>query len=260
MPLLTANGIELFYHEAGEGPPLLWLPGMSGDHTAFVAQYVHFRPRHRCIGIDPRGAGRSSAPPGPYRLQEMAADAVALLDHLGIERVDVVGHSMGGRIAQELALGWPQRVGRLALLATGAGLDPWNVALVQSWLTQRRCLSREDWLRGIALWMFSPASFKKSGWIEAFVRNTLRTPEQPLAALEAQAAAILGCDRRAEVGRIQAPTLVMAGESDFALAPARELAGLIPGAQWQVLPGAGHILHAEQPAAVNAALAAFLRA
>lgn len=258
MPAVALNGIELFYHETGEGPALLWLPGMSGDHTAFVAQYVHFRRSRRCIGLDPRGAGRTSAPAAPFSLTDMAADAVALLDHLGIERADVIGHSMGGRIAQELALGWPERVGRLVLMATGAALDPWQQAVVSSWLDMRRWLPREQWLRAIAVWMFSPISFAKQGWIDAFVRNTMRTPDQPYAAMEAQARAILGFDRRGAVRRIAAPTLVLVGEHDFALQPAQELASLIPGAQLQVLAGAGHILHAEQAQAVNAALATFL--
>lgn len=250
--------LRLFYHETGAGTPVLFIPGMSGDHSAFLGQYAALRQRFRCLGVDPRGAGRSDVPPGPYTGLTMAEDLIRLLDHLGISECHVVGHSLGGRVAQIMALHFPQRVRKLVLMGTGARLDPWQQAVVESWVEMRRHLPDEAWVRGIAVWMFSPATYARPGWIDRYVRGSLRVPLQSLEGMEAQAAAVLGHNVLAEAGGITASTLVLVGEDDFALGPARELAAAIPGARLQVVPQAGHILHVEQSAAVNAAIAGFL--
>ena len=120
MPTAPVNGIDLFYDERGEGTPLLLITGLSGNALDWTPLLPTLAEGHRVIAIDPRGAGRSSAPPGPYTMAMLAADALGLLNHLGIERAHVVGFSLGGMIAQELAIAAPARVDRLVLLATAA--------------------------------------------------------------------------------------------------------------------------------------------
>ncbi len=132
MPLVQVNGIErfYFYQETGNGEPLLLINGIGADSLKWDPLLPALAARFRVITSDNRGAGRSAAPPGPYTTRQMADDAAALLAHLGVARAHVVGSSMGGMIAQELALAYPERVDRLVLLATYARLrpgvhDPW---------------------------------------------------------------------------------------------------------------------------------------
>src|SRR3954454_16425825 len=118
MPLLSVNGIDLYYEEAGDGLPLLLISGAGGKTVDWTPLLPALSERFRVVAFDNRGGGRSSAPPGPYTTRQMADDATALLDHLAITRAHVVGLSLGGMIAQELALAAPARVDRLVLLAT----------------------------------------------------------------------------------------------------------------------------------------------
>src|SRR5690349_10045048 len=107
MPHAPVNGIDLFYEETGDGPPLLLITGLSGNAADWTPLLPALAARHRVIALDPRGAGRSSAPPGPYTMAQLAADALGLLDHLDVDRAHVVGFSLGGMIAQEMALAAP---------------------------------------------------------------------------------------------------------------------------------------------------------
>src|SRR4029077_10122354 len=104
------DSIELYYEEHGRGDPLLLIMGLAADSTAWIFQVPDFARRYRTITFDNRGVGRSSKPPGPYTIHEMADDAVALLDALDVRRAHVVGVSMGGMIAQEIVLRHPSRV------------------------------------------------------------------------------------------------------------------------------------------------------
>src|SRR5919197_4467347 len=105
MPPIAANGIELYYTEAGSGEPLVLVMGFGGDHLAWGFQLAAFSAHYRVVVFDNRGSGRSSAPDIPYTTPMMADDTVALLDHLGIDRAHVLGVSLGGMIAQQIALG-----------------------------------------------------------------------------------------------------------------------------------------------------------
>ncbi len=120
MPLAAINGLNLYYEEAGSGPPLLLIAGLSGTTLGWAMLLPALAAHFRVIAFDNRGAGRSSAPPGPYTTRQMAGDAAALLEHLGITRAHVIGLSLGGMIAQELALAHPERVDHLVLYATYA--------------------------------------------------------------------------------------------------------------------------------------------
>ncbi|HEX8086447.1 MAG TPA: alpha/beta hydrolase [Solirubrobacteraceae bacterium] len=122
MPVVRAHDIDLHVEERGEGPALLLIAGIPALASDWSPLAERLAARRRVIAYDNRGSGASTVTPGPYTTRQLAADAVALLDALGIERADVFGMSLGGMIAQELALGWPERVSKLVLGCTHAGL------------------------------------------------------------------------------------------------------------------------------------------
>jgi pimeloyl-ACP methyl ester carboxylesterase len=118
MPTTKANGIELYYEVHGEGPPLLLIMGLGANATAWYRQIPVLSERYRVIAFDNRGAGRSEKPLEPYSIPQMADDAAALMDTLGISTSHVFGMSLGGMIAQEYALRHPERVQALVLGGT----------------------------------------------------------------------------------------------------------------------------------------------
>jgi pimeloyl-ACP methyl ester carboxylesterase len=159
--------IRLAFAEAGDGPPLLLLAGLGCDRDFWAGHLPLLAGRVRAIAPDNRGSGESAAGPGPYSAREMAGDALALLDELGVDRVDVVGHSLGGMIALEMALAAPSRVRSLALAATAARAHPRTAACLEvaaglwergcapellvktflTWTTSGRCLADEEFVR-----------------------------------------------------------------------------------------------------------------
>jgi 3-oxoadipate enol-lactonase len=125
MPFLTANGIRTRYEIEGEGPPLLFIAGNGMDRTCFKDQVLAFAKHFRCITYDMRGIGESDVTPADYGTPEMAADALALLDGLKIERAHVAGYSLGGCIGQEMALAAPERVATLSLYSSLDRMQPY---------------------------------------------------------------------------------------------------------------------------------------
>ena len=113
MPMIYLKGRQLFYEESGTGEAVVFLGGLGGDHRAFSIPLRHFGMRYRALALDARDVGQSDRAGGPYTTAEMADDAAGWLDALAIPAAHVIGHSLGGLVAQELALRHPGRVGRL---------------------------------------------------------------------------------------------------------------------------------------------------
>jgi len=212
MSRASVNGIELYYEQHGTGPVLLLIPGLGADTRLFGGIRAPLAATCQVIVFDPRGAGRSDKPPGPYTIEQMADDAVGLLDVLGTERAVVVGYSMGGRIALSLVLDHPTRVHRLVLAATSASTPPTGV------------FSRR--------------------WLALEVLSRLPTPgdRQPRWAWECQRRASAAYDATARLGEIAVPTLILHGQHDHMTPRARahELHRAIPGSALVEVPG-GHI-------------------
>jgi 3-oxoadipate enol-lactonase len=263
MPLAAVNGLTLYYEETGSGSPLLLIAGLSGNTLGWAMLLPALAERFRVIAFDNWGAGRSSAPPGPYTTREMADDAAALLDHVGIERAHVIGLSLGGMIAQELALAHPDRVDHLVLYATYARPrtaihEPW----FRNWVEACERGTAPDQLAMLLLpWFLTPAFMAQPDHVEAAIAEWAADPyPAPAHGVAAQAAACLSHDTHSRLGQISAPTLVLVGAEDIVtpVACAQELAGGIPGAHLHVLERGGHTPDVEYPAAVAEAMLAFL--
>jgi pimeloyl-ACP methyl ester carboxylesterase len=262
MPKIRAGDVELYYVEAGAGEPLVLVMGFGGDHLAWGLQVRAFAERYRVITFDNRGVGQSDTPDLPYTTRMMADDTAALMTALGVERAHVIGLSLGGMIAQELALAHPARVRTLQLHATLARPDPYVLALTETWRHIRLSLGREEALRAIALWLFTPATYaERRDLVEAVIQNALANPHpQTVTGFLRQGDAVRGHDTLARLGAIRCPTLVSVAEGDVLVPPrfSRELAARIAGAELRILPDGGHGCLWERPSLFNAACLEFL--
>jgi 3-oxoadipate enol-lactonase len=245
-----ATATRLHVEREGSGEPLLWITGFAISSEIFSPVIATYAAQFDCIRYDNRGAGRSPAPWRVTSIPELAGDAVRLLDALGVDRAHVYGLSMGGMIAQEVAIRFPDRVRGLVLGCTTHG-GPRAVLpapRITAALTSRGAPAElRAQLVGQALFSdefrrSEPALARRYLGLLAQYRTSSR-------GLVSHLTASTYHDTRARLGRIAAPTLVMHGELD-ALTPvanARLLADPIPDATLAVLPGAGHGYLLEQP-------------
>jgi pimeloyl-ACP methyl ester carboxylesterase len=259
---LRVGDITMHVVEAGAGEPLVLIMGLGGDHTVWGLQMPVFAERHRVIAFDNRGAGQTDQPAPPYTTRGMAEDTLGLMDALGIERAHVCGASLGGMIAQELALNHPERVRSLQLHCTLARPDAYLLALGQTWLEMRGALSREAFTRAMTLWLFAPVTFAtRPEFVEGVVQNALANPFPPTpAGFAGQAQAVAGHDTLDRLERIRCPTLITVGAEDN-LVPvrfSRALHARLPHAELVVLEGGGHGHFLELAPAFNEVVLGFL--
>ncbi len=263
MPKATVGDSSLYYEVHGDGPPLVLVNGLGLEVGSWAPQVSVLSRRFRVVNFDNRGAGRSEAPPGPYSTAQMAGDTIRLLDLLGLDRVHVLGLSLGGFIAQELALQHPQRVKSLVLAATAARPPPRARHVIDLW--RRMALAgvdREIILREQFAWSFTDKLLEEpsfvSDLVEMLVEHPYRPPPQGIAG---QAAACLAHDSGPHLGRIAAPTLVLVGREDLVYPPrvAEQFAKAIPGARLAVLDGGGHAFASEIPPRFNETVLEFLQ-
>jgi pimeloyl-ACP methyl ester carboxylesterase len=260
-PIRVATGFELFYREGGDGDSVLWIMGLGNDHRGWAYQVPAFRDRYRCITYDNRDAGQSQRADAPYTVADMAEDAVTLLDALDVERAHVIGFSMGGAQAQELAIRHPERVAKLVLCNTYTSRDERGAAIFRSRVLLRERLSAEEYQRVTLPWVYTYQDYQRPGFVERTVQAILDDPNpQPDDAFRRQVEATLAVDTEARLGRIAAPTLLLFGEEDITtpLRFARVLEAGIPNARLEIVPGAGHGLPWSHPDALNQAVREFL--
>jgi pimeloyl-ACP methyl ester carboxylesterase len=245
----------MHYEDVGSGEPLVLIMGFGGDHMAWALQMADFSVRHRLIVFDNRGVGQTDAPDHPYTTRMMAGDALGLMDALGIDRAHVLGVSMGGMIAQELALASPERVRSLHLACTLGRPDAYMLALNSAWREMRIGLGRESTLRALGLWLFSPTTYaERPELIEALLQNSLANPyPQSLAGFLRQGEAVAAHDALERLSAIRCPTLVSVAEDDILVPPrfAREIVARIEDAELRLVTTAGHGYFLERPDVFN---------
>ncbi len=259
----TASGRRIFYDEVGEGPPLLLIPGMLGNRRGLEGRLaMALTARHRVVAMDLRDAGESSPEPDYYTMADLAGDAAALLDALGIARVRAVGYSLGGMITLQLALDHPHRVNRLVLISTFAHGE-------QGHRADEPLPPPAEW------WSDDPVQRTRANLpyvVGPDYRERLTDSELAVLAEEdrdncatwagtmRQEATQAGHDLRSRLGEVQVPTLVIHGEADplVRLEHGEVLAAGIPDARLVVLPGVGHLPWVEQPEDVTRAILDFV--
>jgi 3-oxoadipate enol-lactonase len=240
MPCFDCEGYRLHYHVRGRStaPPLLLIQGMAMPASAWITLPGRLARRFQVIVFDNRGTGLSTAPPGRFRIRDLADDAARVLDEAGIDRAYVFGISMGGMIAQELVLRHPQRVRGLVLAATFC--SHWRsrkprvavaADLALAMMTRR--------VKPMARLLVSNQYFSRipNGFVSWFAH----TRPAKVKVIVRQIEAVVGHETEARLASIRVPTLVLSGDRDR-LVPvenSRRLAALIPGARMVEFPGAG---------------------
>jgi 3-oxoadipate enol-lactonase len=258
MPFVENQGAKIYWDEQGSGEPLLLIMGLSYPSYMWHRCRPILAKRFRTIALDNRGVGQSDAPPGIYPIALMASDAAAVLDAAGEESSHVFGVSMGGMIAQEFTLQYPNRVRSLILGCTAAG-GPHAVQTepeaLQALLS--RDVTPEQAKENIIPFIYDAATPR--GRIDEDMAIRMKwylTPQGYMGQLQG----IFGWGAYSRIQQITAPTLVIHGETDR-LVPAangRLIAEKIPGAKLVVIPNASHIFETDQPAAAQNAVLEFL--
>lgn len=263
MSYAVANdGVRLHYEAIGRrsATPVLMIQGLGADKHLWDLQRYVLATRYRVIAHDNRGAGRSDKPFGAYSLEQMAADAVAVLDDAGVETAHIVGASMGGAISQVLAIMYPDRIRSLSLVCTSCSNHQWRRDLLASWAELAQDQGMGAMTAQAARWVIGPRSLRRMwpafGWLGPIATS------RPSHGFAAQVRAILDADDslRDHLATIAVPTAVIVGNQDV-LTPrgdSEELADLIPTAELSVLSGAAHGLMIEHATTFNRVLGDFL--
>lgn len=253
MSHLTVGGRRFFHQRYGTGSePLLLIQGMSGTHLAWGEPFVsELEADFDVVAYDHRGIGRSDPATEPFTIAELAADAAGLLDELGWETAHVVGISMGGMVAQELALAHPERIRTLTLGCTycgGEGSELAPPATLEKLAAGMQSGDRELAIRNAFEVNVSAAFAAEPGAYDAFRAMATSLPA-PIPVIMMQMQAIAGHDTSARLPSLALPTLVVHGDEDAMLpvGNGRMIAALVPDARLEVLSGVGHMFWWEQP-------------
>ncbi|HEY5664483.1 MAG TPA: alpha/beta fold hydrolase [Ilumatobacter sp.] len=263
MPYVRADdGVRLHYSRTGRrsGPPVLMIQGLGADKNMWNLQRLALASRYHTIALDNRGAGRSDKPFGAYSLEQMAADAITVLDHAGVETAHVVGASMGGAISEIIGIEHAERVRSLTLACTACIHHQWRRELLAEWADIATERGVAAMTREAARWVIGPRSFRRVtpaiGWMGPLALS------RPPHAFAGQVAAILAMDDSVahRLGEVTVPTLVIVGNQDI-LTPrgdSEDIAQRIPTAELVVISGAAHGLMVEHATTFNRVLLEFL--
>jgi pimeloyl-ACP methyl ester carboxylesterase len=266
MPTFARADSHLSYDLRGDGPWVVLIQGVGAPGGAWGPQVDALADRYRCVWFDHRGIGASGPAPARFTIADLVDDTVALLDHLGVDRAHVVGHSMGGAVAHQLALDHRARVASLALLCTFArGREAAALTPRILWTGLRTVVGTRRMRRTAFLELILPPSLRGGVDPDALAATYGRWFERDLAhpapIANAQLLACRAHDAAERLGELAGiPTLVVSAELDVIALPAygRELARRIPGAEYHELAGAAHGVPLSEPRRIDELLRAHL--
>lgn len=231
-------------------PPLMLVAGLGSDSLSWLPVLERLRQQRDIITLDNRGSGRTEARTG-ISLAQMANDCLALADHLGIEQVDLAGHSMGGMIAMHVAHRAPERIRRLVLCNTTAMQSKRNERLFDDWvLMLEQQGASQAWYRGLFYWLLNRQFFEDQDTLQQLLKLVVNYEYAPdSVAYRNQVDAIRGFDARSLLADIKTPSLVLASSEDLLFPPGEDAAGLaaLPNASVEVVPGLAHSLTMQAP-------------
>ena len=260
--IVASDGARIFYRSIGrrDGPTLLLLQGLGCDGRGWIMQWPIFSQRFRCIVVDNRGVGRSDKPPGPYSLEQMARDGVAVLDAERVDSAHVIGVSMGGVVSQLLAIKYPQRVRSLVLAATSGQHHSWRIGLLARWQYLAVRYGMAKVALAVAPYFVGARARRLLGSAASIAVRVVLPRDAKGFVSQLEAILELPDALRESHANVVMPTCVVVGEDDTLTPPedSRELAARLPRGELHVLPDVGHSLIAEAPLQFNRTVLSFL--
>jgi pimeloyl-ACP methyl ester carboxylesterase len=245
MPVVQANGIDVFYEVQGEGEPLVLIPYLAADQACYAFQVAEYAKHFTCFTMDLRGAGLSGKPDSDCSTEQLADDVAAFMQAAGIDKAHVAGLSLGAAVGTWLAAKHPSSVKSLSLHSAWTYSDPFLRAVVEGWriMAQGMGSVTEMVIAGIFPWCFTPELYAaRPEYIDGLADFVRGRPMPPVDAFLHQSAAVLAHDARSALGSIQAPTLITFGEHDMVTSTrfAADLNGGIAGSELIVFSGCAH--------------------
>jgi pimeloyl-ACP methyl ester carboxylesterase len=263
MPKTNANGISINYEQQGTGEPLILIPFTTADHACYAFQVPAYAKHFCCLSLDPRGAGESDKPEGPYSIELFADDVAGFMQAMGIAKAHVGGLSFGAAVAMWLGAKYPDKVLSLSLHGGWTKSDPFLKTVVASWQVMARAVGSvpEMAVQAILPWCFTPETYaSRPEFIDSIAQFIRSRPAQPLASFIAQANAVMAHDVEAQLARIAAPTLVTAGRLDMLTARfAERIKAGIRASELVMFDGCAHAHLYEKVEAFNEVTLAFLQ-
>jgi 3-oxoadipate enol-lactonase len=254
MPIARVNGINLNYKVEGKGEPLLMIGGFNSERVTWLFQMPVFKKYFKVITFENRGSGKSSKPTNGYSIDTMMLDAIGLMDYLGIQKAHILGVSMGGLIAQEIAISYPERILKLVLSTSYCRIDgsngPTPAMLKFTQLPLRKMLD------SMAEMMLNRNQFRILLLPIAKIKNRLAD----VSSIQGKLKAAYSHDTSKRLGFIRSSTLVITGAGDRLIKPesSDEISKLIPGAKLVKIPRGSHMYFLEMSRQFNKEVLAFL--
>jgi aminoacrylate hydrolase len=261
MPKIMLDDCEIYYEEHGQGFPLMLVSGLGGIGSYWEPQIASFARDYRVIVHDHRGTGRSTKSRMRYSVEQMAADTLALMDALGIEKAHMVGHSTGGAIGQILSVAEPERVSRVILYSTWTKADAFFRRCFE---IRRELLHRSGpsaYVRGSTIFLHPSWWIRDNGEEDGdSANNQVYGDDLVVEIVDSRIQAVLDFDWTARLSQIRAPVLVLGVRNDH-LTPAyfsEQLARLVPGAELHIMADGGHAASQTMPEDFNSIVLSYL--
>tara|TARA_B100001996_G_scaffold374291_1_gene352733 strand:- start:1798 stop:2595 length:798 start_codon:yes stop_codon:yes gene_type:complete len=258
-----SNGTKIFYQIVGSGQPLVLLMGFGADGNLWEKHFQEYKKHFKCIIIDNRGVGKSDQPKGPYTTKMMASDTLAVMKHAGIDKANIAGISMGGAIAQELAINHPEKVIRLVLISTWPSFNNYAKTVYENLKKLRVTSKRNEFMKLLQLWIFAPPYFENNlqGLIEDQQAALNDKNPQTRYGFEGQLDACIHHNTISRLVRINVPTLITVGQMDIFTPPvfSEILRDGINKSEYVIFPTGGHVHHWEDLERFNKITSTFLK-
>jgi len=251
MPNIQVNNISLYYEIHGRGEPLMLVAGLGSDSQSWQPVMEELSRHFLVITPDNRGTGRTVPQDVETSIPQIADDCMALARHLGLSSFNLLGHSMGGFVALDLATRYPDAVDKLILAGTSASNPKCNDLLFSDWAsTLESGMDKTQWFHSIFYWLFTEQFFENGDAVDAALRYAVDYPyPQSAVAFRKQVEAIVGFDCFEQLSGVTAKTLIISGQEDILFPPdaSASLMQAISGAAFSVIAHAAHSIHMEQP-------------
>lgn len=260
MPSIERDGVPIHFDDVGSGPPLVLGHSILCSGEMWMYQLPRFAERYRVINIDQRGHGQSVPATGPYELRDMVEDAIAVLDHLGMERAAWAGLSMGGMVAMHAAMTHPDRVSALVLLDSHAGAETlYKKVKYRAMSVGTKLFGVRPFFPAVIPLLFGRTTRSENpalieDWKERFASIDVASVTRAVSVLVKRPSIV------DQLATVEVPALVVVGEEDASLPPhiSREIAEALPNASLVIIPKAGHLSALEKPDEVTEVMLEFL--